>query len=452
MIAMVSAALTLAVVTVPELHSAYRDPQLHVAVETAASLIAMLALFLMVGRLRRRTRLHELVLACALTVLAMTDLIFVTTPALVVSMPRDLALWGALAGRWLGAVLFALAAFVPDLRLRRTAAALAATAGGMILAVAATVLLVHKVSGGLSDALAAPRLAETAALPDAHSGPGLLAAQVVVTGLYAIAAVGFLRACERLNDEFFGWLAIGSVLAAASQVSYLLHPSQYPDRVYIGDGFRLCCFTILLLGSMREIWWYWRARTDAAVQDERRRIACDLHDGVAQELAYLARNLKLLGEEVDDDIRGRLQSAVARAEQQSRRTIGTLSVAPGQALGDMLLRATVEIAQRFNVELVVDLDRDLRLPGQRAEALVRIACEAVTNAARHSGADRVSVVLTRDGSLARLRVSDAGRGFNTAAVPGGFGLTSMRERARAVGGELWISSAPGHGSQVEAAV
>lgn len=77
-----------------------------------------------------------------------------------------------------------------------------------------------------------------------------------------------------------------------------------------------------------------------------------------------------------------------------------------------------------------------------------IACEAVTNAARHSGCGRVLLTVERDGSRVRLWVSDKGCGFDTAAG-GGFGLVSMRERAHSVGGELCISSAPGRGSDVE---
>jgi signal transduction histidine kinase len=83
---------------------------------------------------------------------------------------------------------------------------------------------------------------------------------------------------------------------------------------------------------------------------------------------------------------------------------------------------------------------------------VRIACEAVANAARHSGADRVNLGLERDGSGVRLWVSDEGHGFDPADPGGGFGLTSMRERAHSVGAQLVVSSVPGHGSQVEVAL
>jgi signal transduction histidine kinase len=80
---------------------------------------------------------------------------------------------------------------------------------------------------------------------------------------------------------------------------------------------------------------------------------------------------------------------------------------------------------------------------------VRIACEAVTNAARHSGAGRVDLRLERRGSGVRLWVSDQGHGFDPADPGGGFGLTSMRARANSVGAELIVSSSPGQGSQVE---
>jgi len=81
---------------------------------------------------------------------------------------------------------------------------------------------------------------------------------------------------------------------------------------------------------------------------------------------------------------------------------------------------------------------------------VGIACEALTNAARHSGSQKVSLVLRRDGDCVRMRVRDSGQGFDIAARGFGFGLTSMRDRARSVGGQLQISSEPGAGSQVEA--
>jgi signal transduction histidine kinase len=203
---------------------------------------------------------------------------------------------------------------------------------------------------------------------------------------------------------------------------------------------------------MREIWSYWHALSQAAVLEERRRIACKLHDGVAQELAYLARNLESLDGGADEDGLDRLRRAVKRAQLESRRVISAVAAPSSQPLEVALAEAVTEVAERYHVELDLDLTSDIRLPAPRREAFVRIACEAVSNAARHSGADRVDLRLERDGSGVRLWVIDKGHGFDTADPGGGFGLASMRDRAHSVGAELVVSSVPGHGSQVEVAL
>ena len=216
-----------------------------------------------------------------------------------------------------------------------------------------------------------------------------------------------------------------------------------PQFLYGGDAFRCSFYVVLLIGSMREIWSYWRALSQAAVLEERQRIACELHDGVAQELAYLARNLESLDGEADEDGLDRLRRAVERARLESRRVISAAAAPSGQPFEVALAEAATEIAERYHVELDLDLTCDIRLPAPRRDAFVRIACEAVANAARHSGADRVDLGLERDGSGVRLWVSDKGHGFDPADPGGGFGLTSMRERAHSVGAELVVSSVPG---------
>ena len=202
---------------------------------------------------------------------------------------------------------------------------------------------------------------------------------------------------------------------------------------------------------MREIWSYWYALSRAAVIQERQRIACDLHDGVAQACLYGAY-LDGLGRTSNEECLARLRRAVERAQLESRRVISALAAPSDQPLDVVLTEAATEVAERYHVELDLDLTTDIQLSAPRREAFVRIACEAVTNAARHSGAERVNLGLEREGPGVRLWVSDQGHGFDTGAPTGGFGLTSMRERAHSVGGELLVSSVPGHGSQVEVAV
>ena len=449
--AAISGVATLGVALLPQLHFAYRQPPLHVALETAASLIALLAGFLVFGRLRREGRLNDLVLACALAVLALLNLFFLTVPALAALVPDDLMVWVTFAGYLLGALLFALAAFVPRRRLRRPGLLLAGGAAGVATAVLVAVV-VSEFAERLPQATAATLPPDLPAEPDLHSQAAVVALQLFMTVLYGLAAVGFLSRSRRLGDEFLGWLAIAAVLAAFSHINYFLYPQLYSQWVHTGDAFRLCFYSVLLAGSMREIWSYWHAVSEAAALEERQRIARDLHDGLAQELAYLARNLDALDGGTGDGTLTRLRRAVERAQLESRRAVKTLAAPAGQAVEVALAHAAGEVAERFHVGLELDLVPGVRLSAGRAEALVRIACEAVTNAARHSGASRVSLNLERDGSRVRLRVSDSGRGFDTTVPCGGFGLISMRERARLVGGELRISSAPGRGSEVEAAL
>jgi signal transduction histidine kinase len=295
------------------------------------------------------------------------------------------------------------------------------------------------------DSLAWPRLGNS-------SAP--LKLQLAMVVLYGIAACGFSQHSQRLCDEFFGWLAIAALLAAFSHLNYFLRPSPYFQGVYVGDLFRLCSYAIILLGLMREIWSYWQKLSEVAVMDERQRIACDLHDGLAQELAYLVRNLDSLDGGSREERAGtiaRLREAIERAQLESRRAINVLAAPGAEPTEVTLAEAATAVADRFHLGLKIDLAPDVKLATAREDALVRIACEAVANAGRHSGAGQVSLQLERDGSRLRLRVSDQGCGFDTRVVSG-FGLVSMRERARSVGGELRISSVLGGGSVVEAAL
>ena len=92
----------------------------------------------------------------------------------------------------------------------------------------------------------------------------------------------------------------------------------------------------------------------------------------------------------------------------------------------------------------------IKLPARKREAIVRITSEAVTNAARHSGAERLHVALEHAASGIRLRVADDGVGFDPETRNGrGFGLITMRDRAEAFGGRLRIRSRQGEGTEVE---
>jgi signal transduction histidine kinase len=443
---LVLAAVTAALALAPQLRLGYPREAADLALDTTASVVGLLAYFLVFGRLRRRTRLNELLLACALAVLALSNLFLCTVPVVAGWAPDDLTVWLAPVASSFGALLFVLAVFLPDRRLRQSGPVLVVGAGAVTTALLLTLILIPGFARSL------PPQAVASLGPGSYTRPNLQLAQssLQFTGavLYGLAAVGFLRCSRRNGDEFLGWLAVAALLAAASQANYLLS-AMNPQSLYGADALRCFFYAVLLVGSMREIWSYWHALSTAAVLQERQRIACELHDGVAQELAYLSRNLESLDGEVDEDCLDRLRQAVERARLESRRVICAAAAPGSQPFEVALAGAVTEVADRYHVKLDLDLTSEIRLPAPRREAFVRIACEAVANAARHSGADQVDLRLERDGSGVRLRVSDQGHGFDPADPGGGFGLTVMRERAHSVGAELLVSSVPGHGCRVE---
>jgi signal transduction histidine kinase len=442
-------AVTAAAAMLPELDLASRLLTLRVALDTARPLIALVACCLVVDRLLRRGRLTELILACSLGALALSDLAFVTVPVLLNRFWPDFSVWAALAANVLGAALFALAAFVPPGRLRRVGLALAAGWAAVATALLLIAVLAASFAARLPKVPGAEAVPNLLAKPDPHADAVLPALEITVAAIYGLAAIGFLRRSERSHDEFLGWLAIAAVLAAATHVNYFLYSTLSSQFVSIGDVFLLCFYAVLLAGSAREIWSYQRALPEAAVLEERRRIARDLHDGLVQELAYLARNLDSLDGPADET-KARLRRAAERAQLEVRFAIDTLADSSNRCVNAAITQAVSEVASRDHIKLELDIIPGIRLPVTRAEALVRIACEAVSNAARHSGAGRVSLSLQRQGSRVQLRVSDDGSGFDPATPTDGFGLTSMRDRANSVGGDLRISSTPGHGTEVEA--
>ena len=448
--AVVSGTATALVVVDPGLRPAFGQPKLQVALETAASLIALVAAFLAFGGLRRRSRLTDLALVCALGVMALSNVFFATVPALAGLAASNFLASSAIISRSLGCMLFGVAAFVPARRVRRIGRAqvivLACMAGGLIL----TILLIWVFAVHLPVAATAASPVRLPAPPALHPMPVLLALEMLTAVAGGAGAAGYLGRPQRLGDEFSGWLAIAAVFGAASQLNYFLCPSMYAGLVSVGDVFRLCFCAVLLTGSAREIWSHWLALSDATVVSERRRIAHNLHDGLAQELACLIRNLAALDGKVEQETLSRLRGAAERAQRDSRLAISRLAAPNRLTVGDELADAAGEAAKRFGVALELDLFPGIRLPAAHSDVLVRIASEAVTNAARHSGVRRVSLSLRRQGSRVRLRISDSGSGFDSAGPASGFGLTSMYEFANSVGGDLKILSTPGHGTEVEA--
>jgi signal transduction histidine kinase len=284
---------------------------------------------------------------------------------------------------------------------------------------------------------------------NAHPG-GAGAFQLGLALLYILAALGFTRRDRLTNDELSGWLAIACILSGASHINYFFHPAALSNWVYTGDVFRLGFYLALLIGAAREISSYWRSVIVAASLEERRRLARDVHDGLAQEISFIARNVRLLREQgADPQVVDRIFRGVDRAQQESRRVIGALAARPNEPLDQALAQAVQEAAQRYGASVDMELASGISLSPREKEAVIRIASEAVANAAQHSGAEVLRIYLERADAGLRLGVEDDGFGFDEGQPRRGFGLVTMKDRAEALGGKLHIDSRRGSGTRVE---
>jgi signal transduction histidine kinase len=439
-VAVACAAALALVAAVDQIHFAFEGRNAKVMLQTAVVLVSALAGFLVVGRFRRVRRLRSLLLALALFLTALSTGLFGLWSA-TLKTTNPVAFWGTLFSAALIAVLFAVAAWVPaDVQVAagRTSPVAAVALPAAIGAIALASWLLEGVL---------PQLGRPApVLTGVILGPSLVVAlQLAGAAGYFAAAAGLLR--RGSGDRFIEWIAIGCVLAGFARLSYLLFSPAPFWALHTGDLFRLFAVIAFVVGGTVEILSYWQRLAQAAVVEERRRIARDLHDRVAQEIAYIERNASLLD---DSAAARRIVAASERALAESRRAIRALGTGADEPL-DLALGAETQLAaSRYDAALQLDLESGIDLDRDRREALIRIASEAVSNAARHGRAPHVRVELHRSAAGVRLRVVDDGAGFDT-AVNGhdGYGLVSMRERAQALGGEVTVRSEPGRGTQVE---
>jgi signal transduction histidine kinase len=114
-----------------------------------------------------------------------------------------------------------------------------------------------------------------------------------------------------------------------------------------------------------------------------------------------------------------------------------------------LATAAREAARRYGATVDIDLANGIVLSPREREAVLRIASEAVSNAARHSGAETLRLYLERLDEGMRLGVVDDGDGFDEDEPKRGFGLVTMKDRADALGGKLRVDSRRGTGTRVE---
>ena len=255
----------------------------------------------------------------------------------------------------------------------------------------------------------------------------------------------------------------GRWTGAPTSLAFEIRPPLYRTGLFYAAGAAIALGLVVAGHRLRVR--RMQARLTAIIE-ERTRIARELHDTLAQGLAGLGLQidaaLGILPEEPGlHRVRRQLEqglSMVRASLAEVRRSIWVLRAQTARDATSLASSLSVSLAQLTSdagVDLRVDVSGE---PGPVApdleRSLLRIAHEAVTNAVRHAGANRIAIGLHFDRDHLRLRVHDDGRGFDPETSPlrvrsDHFGLVGISERTRSLGGELRLHSRPGEGTEID---
>jgi signal transduction histidine kinase len=436
------------VISVAGWEPAYANGAVHLAKETATALVLLMVAALLAGRVARTGTLLDLLALAGVLVLAIKNLVFSVLTAALAEPTDALTSWRTTGAGMIAAALLAVAALAPRrvVRDRRRAILITAVSSLAAFVVVSAITGLLDLPGALTD-----RPDTSAELRLLGQHPVLVVADVAASVLFLIAGLVFAHRAQREADEFHLWLGIGATIAAIGYLNYALFPSPYTDFLHAGDLFRVAAVLALGIGTIREVSRYQALYAPAAVFDKRQRMARDLHDGVAQELAFIESRLhRLRKRDQDDETLAEIAEAVQRAMEASRRSISTLSRPLEEPLNVALTNTAKAAVGLAGTRLELDLPIDVVVPAAWEYPLQDIVREAVTNAVQHGRARTVTVRLQETDRIS-LRITDDGDGFDpTRQRDGtGFGLITIRERIESLGGEFRLTSAPGRRTCLE---
>jgi two-component system sensor histidine kinase UhpB len=237
-------------------------------------------------------------------------------------------------------------------------------------------------------------------------------------------------------------------LARLTRTMREIDPLEPGNRVPVGNGdpeiVELTAAFNEMLGRLESERRDSALRSLAAQEDERRRVARELHDEVGQALT--AAMLRLDRADLDEAREG-LRAALEDVRDIARR------LRP-EALDDLGLSNAVRalvasVARDARLDVTPDIDPDLpSLTAEQELVVYRVAQEALTNAIRHADANVLRLSLTCERDALELRIEDDGRGFDAGQASTAAGIRGMRERALLIRASLHVESAPGQGTVV----
>jgi signal transduction histidine kinase len=254
---------------------------------------------------------------------------------------------------------------------------------------------------------------------------------------------------------------LGAQIRIGQRIEGLLSYFRFTDEGYGVDEIALGTALAEQMGLVLETDRL-RANAEAmAVLEERQRLARDLHDSVTQSLYSLSLFSRAAREAAEDDDADRLNRNLTEVERNTLHTLREMrlllfELRPADQEQEGLIRAIElrlnAVERRANLQLDVRLDELTGLSSSQEVELYHIVVEALNNVVKHAAATRVALHLTQSGGSVHLRVVDDGQGFEPAQITGGMGLRNIRERVARLGGQLAVSSEPGGGTRLEAAI
>jgi signal transduction histidine kinase len=410
--------------------------------EVAIAVSAIVTSWLLIANWRRSRELAALLLLAGLLAMSLADFVSLGLPALK-EMSRTESSNGVRLGGELVAALAIAAAAIAGLKSARESHRelvgfeLGVGAGvvvlGLLLAILMGARALHTGTGGAGD------------------DPAALSVHTISAAILFAAAIAFVARSPHADSPTV-LFAAACLLLAAANLRYLATPAVRTDWVTPKDGLRLAAYGLLAVGAYLQHAKIQRNAASAAIASERERIARDLHDGLAQDLACIAVQGQRLDCQLGPD--HPLMVATRHALATSRGVITDLSAFAAPSTEAALCMIADELAHRYDLDVNVRVEtdpalgRDDALESAQREDLIRIAREAIVNAATHGTARHVEVVLLRRPGTLLMRVSDDGRGISDTEVSG-FGIRSMRARAASLGGQLSAHPRAGGGTDLE---
>jgi signal transduction histidine kinase len=286
----------------------------------------------------------------------------------------------------------------------------------------------------------------------ATDAPAAQGWRIATCAALALAAAALASSRAVRAEPLLRWAAVAMLSMAAVHAVRVAEPITRAGIVTWAHAFYAATMLALLAGGVAEAR---RARGEAAehaAADERRRVARDIHDGPAQDMAFVASQSWHLARASGDERLREIALAAERALDDSRAVVDQLTKQRDESLEAELARLARACHDRWGLDVGVALESSAQIEPWQKQELVAIVREALSNAGRHADADHVEIRLGYRRGVLTLTVSDDGHGFDQEAVRRagvGFGIRSISERAKAIGGDAEFESARGRGTRIQ---